>query len=68
MKFGVDRTSNRRWKRRRNYINIMRPLIQMNRPGGILEAVLETRPGLDREKAKQMIDALFDMRQDEELR
>ncbi len=69
MGFGVDRTSNRRWKRRRNYVNVMRPLIQMNRPaGGIFKAVLATRPGLDPEKAKRLVDALFDMKQDEERR
>ena len=43
---------------------VMRPLVRMNKDR-LLAAVMETRPGIDREKAKRMIDALFEMDTDE---
>jgi len=64
----VDRTANRAWKRRRNYIIIMRLLIRMNRPeGGILKAVLATRADINHVLAAKKVNALFEMRPDEEL-
>lgn len=58
--FGVDRTSNRAWKRRRNYIILMRPLVRLNRDR-VFEAVMSTRPGLDPQKVKRMVRDLFEM-------
>ena len=62
----VDRTSNRAWKRRRNYVILMRAMGRLNRPhpfnvGGWTDAVMETRPGLDRERVHQMVDDLFSL-------
>jgi hypothetical protein len=54
----VDRTSNRAWKNRRNFFIIMPTLHRLNN-SDILKAVMETRPGLDREKVKKMIDDMW---------
>ena len=59
----VDRTSNREWKRRMNYIWMVRELLNLNRDqGGMLEAIMATRKGLDRARAQLMIHEIGTMR------
>lgn len=68
---GIDRTSNREWKRRRNRVLVLRSLLHMNytcdctecrlKSGQqiIVDRVMETRPGLDRKKVEKMVSELF---------
>lgn len=66
--FTVDRTSNRKWKRIRNYRIVMCRLAKLNGSGRsdvMLARVLATRAGIDRIKAKELVDALFEMNLDE---
>lgn len=60
--FGVDRTSNRAWKRRRNWVIEARSVMRLNgyEKNEIIRRVMETRPGLDRKKVKQMVGAILD--------
>lgn len=60
--FGVDRTSNRAWKRRRNWVIEARSVMRLNgyEKNEIIRRVMETRPGLDRKKVKRMVNAILD--------
>lgn len=59
--FGVDRTSNRAWKRRRNWLWVVTWIRNANGYGSerIVTRVMETRPGLDRGKVREMVRGIL---------
>lgn len=72
---GIDRTSNRAWKRRRNRVIVLRSLLHLNytcdctecrlKSGKqiIVDRVMETRPGLDRKKVEKLVAGIFDLKE-----